>query len=200
MKKNKMLRYFSNYTLYLIAGIPITVAGYLLWWYSWDLWRFGTPVMAIGAALVVVYFSLRITDDHYGEYMDLKLRAMPSDPERKPDYIFDGYSLDGNHFAKITKDGNVRSEAAIRTHIYLGKKLKMVIGIANAETDSAEFKEYEFANVTAEVENFEAVIKGNRKKLARMTVSSEGTEIAFPVKRDDIEVDQLCEKLKEKYR
>ena len=124
---------------------------------------------------------------------------MPADPEHKPDYIFDGYSLDQNHFIKTDKDGHVCTETAFSTHIYLGKKLRVVIGTANVETDDVQYNEYEFSSVCAEIENFEAQVYKNVKKLARMKLSWDGTECTFPVRHNDIDVDQLCEKLKEKY-
>ncbi len=195
----KMLRYFSRSITMFLVGALLSVAGYLLWYYSIDLWRIGALLLAVGVGLVIAFFTRRIDDSYYTEYMDLKLRAMPVDIDRKPDHILKGYAFGDHHYIKFDREGFPRSEEYVLTHIYLDKKLKLVIGRVNAEKDAVEFKEYEFENAVAEVEEFAVTAGMYRKMIARMTVYSDDLSCTFPAYYNDIEVDRLRDKLNELY-
>jgi len=198
-KKNKILRYYESNIVMLLLGAVITVGGYLLWYYSMDLWRLGAPIMCVGVGLVIAFFTMRVDDSYYTEYMDIKLRAMPTDIDRRPDHILEGYAFGDNNYIKFDAEGFPRSETYVLTHIYIEKKLRIVIGTVNAEKDSADFKEYEFKSAVTHVDEYAVTSGTSRKMTARMTVSSDEAECSFPAYYNDIEVDRLCEKLNELY-
>lgn len=200
MKKNKYMRYFKNYSSLLIIGAIIAGAGFLIYRYAWgDIWTFGTPLMVIGVPIVCVFFLLRIDDKHYSERVELLFDKMPNDPDRKPDHIFTGYLFENAKFAKLDKSGSPRSEKAVRTYLCLDDKLKIVIGCVNVELESFEAKTYELSKVTAQITESEITVDKRTRKIAALTLTSEGESISFPVKPNDIEVDELIKTINKKY-
>ncbi len=199
MKKNKYMRYFKNYIILPIIGAVVAAVGFLLHRYAWDLWILGRPLMVVGALIVGVFFLLRIDDKHYSERVELLFDKMPYDPDRKPDHIFTGYLFEENNFSKLDKSGSPRSEKAVRTYLCLDDKLKVIIGCVNVELESFEAKTYEFSKVTASLNESEIAVDKRTRKLAALTLTSEGESISFPVKPNDIEVDELVKAINKKY-
>ena len=38
MKNKKLLRYFKNYTPFIGIGAVLVVVGFLIYWYSFEIW------------------------------------------------------------------------------------------------------------------------------------------------------------------
>lgn len=200
MKKNKYMRYFKNYIILPIIGAVVAAVGFLLHRYAWDLWIFGRPLMVVGALIIGAFFLVRIDDKHYSERVELLFDDMPNDPDRKPDHIFNGYLLEDVNFMKLDSSGSPRSEKAVRTYLCLDDKLKVIIGCANVELGSFDAKTYEFSKVTAQITESEITVDKRTRKIAALTLTFEGESIGFPVKPNDIEVDELIEKINKKYK
>ncbi len=200
MKKNKYMRYFKSYIILPIIGAVVAAVGFILHRYAWDLWILGRPLMVLGALIIGVFFLVRIDDKHYSERVELLFDNMPNDPDRKPDHIFNGYFFEDTKFVKLDKSGSPRSEKAIRTYLCLDNTLKVIIGCANVELESFEAKTYVFPKVTAHLTESEITVDKRTRKLAALTLTSDGGSISFPVKSNDIEVDELIEQINKKYK
>ena len=201
MKKNKYMRYFKNYTALLIIGSVIAAAGFLIYRYAWgDIWVFSTPLMVVGVSIICAFFLLHIDDKHYSERVELMFDKMPNDPDRKPDHIFNGYLFPDTKYVKLDKSGSPRSEKAVRTYLYLDKTLKVIIGYANVELDTFEVETYELSQASAHVNESEITVDKRTRRLALLLLTSEGQTISFPVKPNDIEVDDLIEVINKKYK
>ena len=200
-KQSKQLKYFKNTTPFIIAGAIGILAGFLIYWYSFEIWMIGTPIMVIGAVLLVLGFALRVSDQAYQSYFDNKLEAHMSGRriENQPDYTAYEYSFEGNQYGRLDSNQMPRSELMIRTDIYFLKNtLKIEKFRVSALEDSvvSEVLEYPLSDVSASVENREIHCGSAAKKAAIMTVSAPGCNTCeFPVKYNDIDVDKLIERI-----
>ena len=200
MKKNKYMRYFKNYIALPIIGAIVAAVGFLLHRYAWDLWMLGRPLVVVGALIVGVFFLLRIDDKHYNEHVELLFDKMPNDPDRKPDHIFSGYLFSGTEFVKLNQSGTPCSTKAVRTYLCLDKELKIIMGCADIEAESFEAQMYEFAKAQAQVSESDITVDKRTRKIAAVTLTSGGESVTFPVKPNDIEVDDLIETINKKYK
>ena len=198
-KQNKVLRYFKTSAVPDIISGALIVAGALIYYYAWEIWVLGTPLLLIGLAGLIVNYAFKISDQTYTDYFEKKFEDLPKERGIEPEIVYTEYSFDGNTFAKTDKSGTPRSEICVRTALYFGKQLKVVSGTVNALTEELAVQELVFDHARAEVSAAETKIKGATKKLAIMTITDGSQSIAFPVKYNDIEVDHLVEKLNEKY-
>lgn len=201
MKKGKQLRYFKSLlVLQIISGV-LAAVGFILYRYSWELWMFGSPLIVIGAIGLVISFAIKVSDQSYTEYFDSKFEAMPKERDVSPDFVSCEYSFDGNTLSKLDRSGSPRSEICVQALIYFGKQLKIVCGTANAVSDTLDVQTFVFDSVTAEIVNAECKVGGSLKKTARLKLTaSDGTEVEFPVKYNDVEIDKLTEQINEKYK
>ena len=200
MKNKKLLRYFKNFTPFIGIGAVLVVVGFLIYWYSFEIWAIGTPILVVGLVLAVVGLVFGVSDSAYLSYFTDKVdKARENNPhENAPDNTFDEFILEGNSFGRLDKSQKPRSELFVRTDIYFVKQtLEVDTYRVNLTEDSLLSEKYEFplAEVEASVEEKETRVKGNLKKLSYMTVSAGEKKVTFPVRYNDIEVDQLVEKI-----
>ncbi len=200
MKNKKLLRYFKNYTPFIGIGAVLVVVGFLIYWYSFEIWAIGTPILAVGLVLAVLGMIMGVNDAAYISYFTDKADSARNDNphENAPDYTADEFVLEGNSYGKLDKSQKPRSELFVRTDIFFGKKTIEVISYrVNLLDDSLASEKHEFplSDVTASVEEKETRVRGNLKKLSYMTISAGDEKITFPVRYNDIEVDQLTEKI-----
>ena len=200
MKNKNLLRYFRNYTPFIGIGAVLVVVGFLIYWYSFEIWAIGTPILVVGLVLAVAGLVLGVSDSAYLSYFTDKVdKARENNPyENAPDNTFDEFILEGNSFGRLDKSQKPRSELFVRTDIYFGKQtLEVDTYRVNLTEDSLLSEKYEFplTEVEASVEEKETRVKGNLKKLSYMTVSAGEKKVTFPVRYNDIEVDQLVEKI-----
>ncbi|MBQ8508955.1 MAG: hypothetical protein IJ493_03515 [Clostridia bacterium] len=200
MKKNKIMRYYNSSILFEILSVVLVVAGVLIYWYSWEIWMLGTPMLLIGIVGLVVCNALKVSDSAYEEYFNGKLSDLDSGKreESEPIYTAGGYWFDGNTYAKQDKNGQLRSEIYVRAVIYTDKQsLRIERSVVNAAADTAEKSTHiiPLASLNAAVDTMDYNCKGTFKKIAVMTVSGEGGECRFPVKFNDIETDRMVEEL-----
>ena len=200
MKNKKLLRYFKNYTPFIGIGAVLVIVGFLIYWYSFEIWVIGTPILAVGLVLAVLGMIMGINDAAYLSYFTDKVDLARNDNphEEAPDYTADEFVLEGNSYGKLDKSQKPRSELFVRTDIFFGKKTIEVISYrVNLLDDSLTSEKHEFplSDVTASVEEKETRVRGNLKKLSYMTISAGDEKITFPVRYNDIEVDQLTEKI-----
>lgn len=200
-KLSKQLKYFKNTTPFIIIGAIGILAGFLIYWYSFEIWMIGTPIMVLGAVMLVLGFALRVSDQAYQSYFDNKLEAHMSGGRtgKQPDYTAYEYSFEGNRYGRLDSNQTPRSELMIRTDIYFMKNtLKLEKFRVSALEDSvvSDVFEYPLTDVSASVENREIRCGAAAKKAAIMTVSAPGCNTCeFPVKYNDIDVDKLIERI-----
>ncbi|MCI8387722.1 MAG: hypothetical protein HFE63_04575 [Clostridiales bacterium] len=206
MKSGKQLKYFKNTFPLIVGGAILVLIGFLIYYYSFEIWVIGTPVMAAGVVLLVIGGLLRISDANYLAYFNDKINKL-LDGRREvaePDYSVSEFSFDGNKYAKLDGGQKARSELFKRTDIFFDKKtVKVEIFSVNAETDNIDNAKYEFAlaDVTASVEVSDIQCAKSTKKISVMTLkAADGTSCSFPVKYNDIDVDQLVERINDKSR
>lgn len=200
MKNKKLLNYFKNFTPFIGIGGVLVVVGFLIYWYSFEIWAIGTPILVVGLVLAVVGMVMGVNDANYLAYFTEKVdRAAENYPhENAPDNTFDEFIFDGNKFGRLDKSQKPRSEKFVRTNIFFSKKtLEVDTYSVDLTEDSLETAKYEFPleSVTASVEEKETRVRGNLKKLSFMTVASGDEKITFPVRYNDIGVDQLVERI-----
>ena len=198
-KKNKHLRYFRNSSVFDVICALLILAGFLIYRYSWEIWMLGTPILVIGVVGFGISYLFKVNDHTYSEYFEKMLSKMPAEPETDPDYTAGEYFFEGNQFSKLDKTGAPRSEIYVCTRLYLGKTLKLISGTVNAAENTSDYSTFSFTSASASVENTEIKIGGSTKKAAVMTIT-DGTQICrFPVRYNDIEVDDLMNKINRKY-
>ena len=200
MKNKKLLRYFKNYTPFIGIGAVLVVVGFLIDYFAYEIWVLGMPILAAGLVLVVLGMVMGVSDANYLVYFTDKADSARSDNphEEAPDYTADEFVLEGNSYGKLDKSQKPRSELFVRTDIFFGKKTIEVISYrVNLLDDSLASEKHEFplSDVTASVEEKETRVRGNLKKLSYMTISAGDEKITFPVRYNDIEVDQLTERI-----
>lgn len=202
MKNSKLLRYFKNSTPFIIVGALLMGVGFLIYWYSFEIWMIGTPVMIAGAALLVAGFILSVGDSAYLAYFTERAdSARASVPhENAPDFTSDEFVFEGNSYARLDRSQRPCSELFVRTDIYFNKKtLEADCFRIDLAKDSVETERLEFplSDLTASVEEREARVKGVLKKFSYMTLSAGERKLTFPVRYNDIEVDKLAERINE---
>ncbi len=200
--KNKQLRYFKSYLIPIIIGGVIALLGMLIYRYGYEIWVLGRPIMVVGVAIVLFFLAIRVSEANFQEYFNSRLSELPrvQGVELDPEYEVGAYSFENNHFAKIDKSSVPRSEIFVRTLFYFDKQLHVVRGVANMETGEEDKRIFSFAKATAAYEDIEIKVNGMSKKVSVMTVIGEdGSACKFPVKYNDIEIDQLVTKINERY-
>ena len=202
MKNRKLLRYFKNYTPFIGIGAILAVAGFAIYWYGIEIWMIGTPILAVGIVLAVLGMVLGVSDANYLSYFTDKVDSARSEypHENAPDYTADEFVLEGNSYGGLDKSQKPRSELFVRTDIFFGKKtLEVDCYRVSLTEDSLNTEKHEFplSDVIASVEEKETRVRGNLKKLSYMTVASGDEKVTFPVRYNDIEVDQLVQKINE---
>ena len=200
MKNKKLLNYFKNFTPFIGIGGVLVVVGFLIYWYSFEIWAIGTPILVVGLVLAVVGMVMGVNDANYLAYFTEKVdKAAENYPhENAPDNTFDEFILEGNKLGRLDKSQKPRSEKFVRTNIFFSKKtLEVDTYSVDLTEDSLETAKYEFplGSVTASVEEKETRVRGNLKKLSYMTVASGDEKVTFPVRYNDIGVDQLVERI-----
>lgn len=201
MKTSKHMKYFKNTIPFIVAGAALILTGFLIYWYSFEIWMIGTPVMAVGVVLLIFGFSIGVNDAAYSSYFQTKIDTITSGRrmENAPEYTAAEYSFEGNKFAKFDSTQKARSELYVRTDIYFGKKTLTVESFrVNAAEDTIVNEKLEFplTEATASLENKDIQCRGSTKKSAVMTVGTpDGKSCSFPVSYNDIDIDRLVEKI-----
>ena len=201
MKNSKILRYFKNTLPFIIAGAVLVIIGILIYWYSFEIWVLGTPIAVAGAVLLVIGFALRTSDSNYTMYFETKVEDMKSGHKHddEPIYKATEYSFDNNKYSKLDSAQKPRSEIYIETDIYMDKKqVRAEIFTVNAadETTNSEVFEYPLASVSASVREETVRCAGAEKKISKLTLSAPDCKSCeFPVRYNDIDVDQLVGKI-----
>ncbi len=200
MKNKKLLNYFKNFTPFIGIGGVLVVAGFLIDYYAYEIWMLGIPILVVGLALAVLGMVMSVSDANYLVYFTDKCdKAAENYPhENAPDNTFDEFIFDGNRFGRLDKSQKPRSEKFVRTNVFFSKKtLEIDTYSVDLTEDSLETARHEFPleSVTASVEEKEARVRGNLKKLSFMTVASGDEKVTFPVRYNDIGVDQLVERI-----
>lgn len=200
-KVNKLMKYFGNSIPFIASGAVLILAGFLIYWYSFEIWMIGTPVMVVGLALLVVGLALRVNDGTYQAFFDTKIDSLTSGRrvEVSPDYTAAEYSFDGNKYSKLDSSQAPRSELYVKTDLYIGKKALTAESFhvnAADDTISDEKVEFPLESVSMSVESKDIKCGKSTKKASLMTISADGAKtLVFPVRYNDIGVDQLIERI-----
>ncbi len=209
-KNQKLMRYFRSTMPLMIAGAVLIAAGLAIYYYSFEIWALGTPILAVGAILLVLGFTLKVSDQSYAAYFQDKVTALKaSEPsyETDPDYTSDEFTFEGNKFAKTDSAGKPRSE--LFTHADLrfikdkkSNTLDLRLYNINAADDTAEARHitFDMAKVTAKSQDKEITCAGLKRAVTTLTLDDGENKAEIPVKNNDIEVDTLVGKINDKSR
>ncbi len=201
MKNSKILRYFKNTLPLIIIGAVLVIIGILIYWYSFEIWVLGTPIAVAGVVLLVIGFALKQSDANYTAYFETKVEEMKSGQSREDEPIYKSteYSFDGNKYSKLDSTQKPRSEIFIETDLYMDKKqVRAEIFTVNAADETTDKKVFEFPieSVTASVREESVRCAGAEKKISKLTLSAPDCQSCeFPVRYNDIDVDQLVGKI-----
>ena len=200
MKNKKLLNYFKNFTPFVGIGAVLVVVGFLIYWYSIEIWAIGTPILVVGLVLAVLGLVMGVSDANYLAYFTDKCeKAAENYPhENAPDNSFAEFVFDGNSYGRLDKAQKPCSELFVRTDIFFSKKTVEVDTYrVNLTEDSIETGKVEFPleSVEASVEEKEIRVAGNLKKISLMTITAGDEKVTFPVRYNDIGVDQLVERI-----
>lgn len=209
-KNQKLMRYFRNTMPLMIAGIVFLAAGLIIYYYSWEIWALSTPILAVGAVLLVLAFTLKVSDQSYAAYFQDKVNSLKaSEPtyENDPDYTADEFTFEGNKFAKTDSAGKPKSELFTHTDLrFIKDKKSNILDLRlyniNAADDTAEAKHLtlDMAKVTAKSEDKEITCAGLKRAVTTLTLDDGENKVEIPVKNNDIEVDTLVGKINDKSR
>lgn len=209
-KNQKLMRYFRNTMPLMIAGIVFLAAGLIIYYYSWEIWALSTPILAVGAVLLVLGFTLKVSDQSYAAYFQDKVNSLKaSEPtyENDPDYTADEFTFEGNKFAKTDSAGKPRSELFTHTDLRFIKDKKsntldLRLYNINAADDTAEARHitFDMAKVTAKSQDKEITCAGLKRAVTTLTLDDGENKAEIPVKNNDIEVDTLVGKINDKSR
>ena len=199
-QKVKLLRYFKTSSVPDVISVLFILAGAFIYYYAWQIWVLATPLLLIGIAGLIISYSFKISDQTYTDYFTKQFEAMPKERGVEPEAIFTEYSFEGTVYARVDKTNAPRSEVCVRTAIYFGKQLKLVNAVCNVAEGTCDFRTLELAHASAEVNNAEIKIGGATKKIAYMTITDGEQSCTFPVKYNDIEIDQFMERLNKRYQ
>ncbi len=202
MKNNRLLHYFKNYWPILAIGALLTAGGVVVSLARIGLRFLGTPLLVGGIVLLVVGYTLRVSDAEYMDYFTKKIDELTAGRphERQPDFTSEDWSFDGNTLSKIDGAQMPRTETYIHTDFFFGKNaLEIERCTVTFTTDKAEKDLFAFPNaeVHASTEDKEVRVKGILKKTSVMTLTAGDVTASFPVKYNDIETDQLVERINE---
>ncbi len=203
MKKNKQLRYFKSTSVFEVISALLILLGFLIYWYSFEIWVIGTPIMVLGVAGLILCYIFKVSDTAYGEYFENQLGTLPhTRREQEPDAVIDSYSTENTAWAKLDKNGMLRTERYVRTELFFGKaQLTVERSTVDAAAQTAVREAFVFDNGTASAEVEVQECRGGMsekspmKKQAVMVITGGESVCRFPVKYNDIETDQLLERI-----
>ncbi len=201
MKKNKTFNYFLNITPFTVLSIIIIVAGFLIWWYAFEIWMIGTPIAIFGAVCLFICLTKKVTDEDYAKSFTEKIKELNSDRDIDyvPDYTFDEYILDDAKYSKTDKNNIIRTEKMIHTDIFFEKNIFAVeYCFVDISEETFEKKRYEFSYATLKTAVNERQSSANKhsKKVTEMIFSGEGAgECVIPVKNNSVEPDEIIQKI-----
>ena len=191
-KNQKLMRYFRNTMPLMIAGAVLIAAGLAIYYYSFEIWALGTPILAVGAVLLVLGFTLKVSDQSYAAYFQDKVTALKaSEPsyETAPDYTSDEFTFEGNKFAKTDSAGKPRSE--LFTHADLrfikdkkSNTLDLRLYNINAADDTAEARHitFDMAKVTAKSQDKEITCAGLKRAVTTLTLDDGENKAEIPLR------------------
>lgn len=209
-KNQKLMRYFGNTTPLMIAGAVLIAVGLAIYYYSFEIWALGTPILAVGAVLLVLAFTLKVSDQAYAAYFDGKVNALKaSEPayENEPDYVSDEFTFDGNRFARTDSAGKPKSELFTHSDLrFIKDKRSNILDLRiyniNAADDTGEARHltFDMAKVTARSEDKEITCAGLKRAVTSLILDDGENRVEIPVRNNDIEVDTLVGKINDKSR
>lgn len=198
-KKSKQLNYFKKWQVMQgISGAVIVIGG-LIWWYAYEIWFIGTPIMIVGAAGLVISSFLKVSDNDYEEHLKLLIKGLNKPKsEEKPYISLNGFLIHDTEFAKIRKDGKLCTEKYYMCDIFVSNsQVRAEFSYADAKEERAWSEEYilEKDKTEASVDEEKFNRSGISKTVALMKLCDGKTECVMPVPMNDIAIDKLVEKI-----
>lgn len=201
----KLKHYFANFFWMAPLGAVLVAAGVLIYWYSMEIWAVGTPMIAVGIALLILWMTLRVTDEAYSAYFAGKVREALGERADEADFVSDAHSFDGNKFAKLDSQQKPRSEKLTHAELFFprdkkDRTLSVDIVRVDAMTDEAVKESFSFPldDVTAELSETKINCAGATKTGSVLTLSDGGKSCSFPVRANDVSVDEIVEKINDR--
>ncbi len=205
MKKNKLLNYFKNYTPLIAVSAALIILGIVIWRYAYSLSILATPIMAIGAVSLLIFFNKRVGDGELNTYKANEVKKLTCDRsyEYVPDFTFEAYDFNDCNYKKQDGNNSMHSEKFVHTDVFFEKNL-LAVEICNINIETLESNKtgYEFAYGKTDIKFGESEFKYKEqtKKFSHLTLTCDSYSCFFPVKNNSIEPDELIKKYEHKVK